>query len=332
MWREWMKSGLCSMVPTDMLGYRLLIVYPESDNALYRESREPDLLLLATLARRLVAACRERLWEVAVCSSRKLLNLTTNQLSRATTAVVDPVECAATSGDRSKFFSRLTNARKRIMVLAEAAESTRYSQQFHLPANFDAIFDIGFVPQGDKHPFADVPYHFVFNGPTEEEERAIATLSPSQERPIPWAIVGLRTPNHLNLVAELTDHKLYPGGFCFLAHPSQQGRKGKGLLSPSGLAAVLSKTNYYVWSSDDSFAYYESFRFIQGLQVGAVPCKIDGSHPCEGADIPGIFPSVRSFCARAQEEDYWSMYCSAREFYVSRGSLAEHLEKALHLV
>jgi hypothetical protein len=315
-----------------MLEYRLLIVHPESDNALYREYREPDLLLLATLARRLFAACKERLWEVAVCSSRELLNLTTNQLNRATTAVVDPIECAATSGDRSKFFSRLTSARKRIIVLAEAAESTRYSQQFHLPANFDAVFDIGFVSQGNKHPFADVPYHFVFNGPTEEEERAVASLSPSQERCIPWAVVGPRTPDHLNLVAELTDHKLYPGGFCFLPHPSQQGRKGKGLLSSSGLAAVLSKTNYYVWSSDDSFTYYESSRFIQALLAGAVPCKIDSDHSWEQSGIPGIFPSVRSFCVRAQEEDYWSMYCSAREFYASKGPLAEHLEKALRLV
>jgi hypothetical protein len=315
------------------LEHQLLIVHPESDSdsALYRKYPEPDLLLLATLARRLFAACRERLWEIAVCSSRELLNLTTDELSRATPAVVDPVECAATSGDKSKFFSKLTNARKRIIVLAEAVESTRYRQQFHLPAKFDAIFDIGFVSQEYKHQFPDVPYHFVFNGPTKEEEQTMAELSPSQERRIPWAVVGPRTPNHLNLVAELMD-KIYSGGFCFLQHPLQQGRKGTGLLSSSGLAAVLSKTNYYVWSSEDSFAYYQSFRFIQALLVGAVPCKIDGTHSWEKSDIPGIFPSVRSFCMRVQEKDYWSMYCSAKEFYMSKGPLAEHLEKALRLV
>jgi len=318
--------------PTDVLEYQLLIVHPEGDTALYQEYPEFDLLLPAMLARRLFAACRERSWEIAVCSSRELLNVNTDQLSRATPAVIDPVACAATSGNGSKFFSKLTNAHKRIVVLAEAVESTRYGRQFHLPTNFDAVFDIGFVPQGNKHPFPNVPYHFVFNGPTKEEEQTIAELSPSRERPIPWAVVGPRTPNHLNLIAELMDYELYPGGFCFLQHPSKQGKKGTGLLSPSGLAAVLSKTNYYVWSSDDSFAYYESFRFIQALQVGAVPCKIDGNHSWERADIPGIFPSVRSFCTRVQEEDHWSMYCSAREFYMSRGPLAEHLEKALRLV
>jgi hypothetical protein len=316
----------------DVLEHHLLIVHPESEGALYREYQEPDPLLLAALARRLFASCRERSWEIAVCSSRELLDMTTDQLSRATPAVVDPLECAATSGDEPVFFSKLSSARKRIMVLAEAVESTRYGQQFRLPTNFDAVFDVGFVSQRDKHLFPEVPYHFVFNGPTREEEQVLAELSPSQERCIPWAVVGPRTPNYLNLVAELMDYKLYPGGFCFLQHPSHQGRKGAGLLSYSGLSAVLSKTKYYVWSSDDSSAYYESFRFLQALLVGAVPCKIDGGHSWEGSGIPGIFPSVRSFCARMQDEDHWSMYCSSREFYMSKGLLAEHLEKALRLV
>jgi len=258
--------------------------------------------------------------------------MTGDQLSRATLAVVNPVECAATSGSEQIFFAKLTSARKRIIVLAEAAESTQYGQQFRLPADFDAIFDIGFVSQEDRHPFPDVPYHFVFNGSTKEEERVIAELSPVRKRSIPWAVVGPRTQNHLNLVAELVDDKLYPGGFCFLQHLSHQGTKGTGLLSSSGLSAVLSKTNYYVWSSDDSFAYYESFRFIQALLVGAVPCKIDSDHPWEKSDIPNVFASVRSFCARVQEEDHWSLFCSSRDFYRSRGLMAEHLEKALRLV
>jgi hypothetical protein len=315
-----------------VLEHRLLIVHPESDSAPYREYQQPDPFLPATLARRLFAACRERSWEVAVCSSGKLLNMTIDQLSRATLAVVDPVECVATSGNEQIFFDKLTNARKRIIVSAEAAESTRYGEQFRLSTDFDAVLDIGFVSQGDKHSFPDVPYHFVFNGPTGEEEQALADLSPEQERSIPWAVVGPRTSNHLNLVAELVNDKLYPGGFCFLQHLSHQGRKGTGLLSPSGLSAVLSKTNYYVWSSDDTFAYYESFRFVQALLVGAVPCKIASGHSWRESDIPNVFPSVRSFCAKVQEEDYWSMYCASREFYLSRGLMAEHLEKALRLV
>ncbi len=319
-----------------MLG-QLLIVYPAgSDHTFHQE-----------LARCLFTACKEELREVALCSSRELRNMTTEQLSTATLAVVNPVECAATSSDRSDFFSSATSsdrsdffsklslARKRIMVLAEAVVESTRGPQSRLPVNFDAIFDIGFVSRKDEHPFPDVPYHFVFNGPTKEEEQIIAELAPSQQRYIPWAVVGPQDSNHLNLLAELMDYKLHPGGLCFLEPALQQGKgKGerKGLLSSSGLAAVLSKTNYCVWGSNDSFAYYESFCFIQALLVGAVPCKIDGNRSWEESDIPGIFPSVQSFYARVQEEDHWSMYCSAREFYTSNGPLAEHLEKALRLV
>jgi hypothetical protein len=320
-----------------MLDHQLLIIYPAgSDHTSYQE-----------LARRLFTACKEELLEVALCSSRELRNMTTEQLSNATLAVVNPIECAATSSDRSDFFSSATSsdrsdffsklslARKRVMVLAEAVVESTRGPQSRLPVSFDAIFEVGFVPRKDENPLPDVPYHFVFNGPTKEEEQIIAELSPSQERYIPWAVVGPQDPYHLNLLAELMDYKLYRGGLCFLEPPLQQGKgkgKRKGLLSSSGLAAVLSKTNYCVWGSNDSCAYYESFRFIQALLVGAVPCKIDGNRSWEESDIPGIFPSVQSFYARVQEEDHWSTYCSAREFYTSKGPLAEHLEKALRLV
>ena len=315
-----------------MLERTLLIIYPESDSALYREQGGPDLLALAALARRLFAACSERWQGVAICSSRELLDISADQLSRATAAAVDLMECAATSSDEHIFFSKLTTARKRILVLAEAVESTRYEQQFRLPIYVDAVLDIGFVSQADRHPFPEVPYHFVFNGPTRVERQMIANQAPSRERRIPWAVVGARTPNHLNLVAELMDHGFHTAGFCFLQHHTQQGRKGTGLLDPSGLTAVLSKTNYFVWSSDDSLEYYESFRFIQALLAGSVPCKIDGDPSWQKSDIPGIFPSVRSFCAVVQEEGHWSMYCASRDFYTSKGLLADHLEKELRLV
>lgn len=320
-----------------MLDYQLLVIYPTGSN--HTTSQE--------LARRLFTACKERIREVALYSSRELRNMTTEQLSNATLVVVNPVECAATSSDRSDFFSSATSsdssdffsklslARKRITVLAEAVVESTHGPQPRLPVNFDAIFDVGFVPRKDEHPFPDVPYHFVFNGPTKEEEQNLAGQSPARERYIPWAVVGPQNSTHLDLLAELMGYKLYPRGLCFLEPPLQQGKgkgKRKGLLSTLGLAAILSKTNYCVWGSNDSFAYYEGFRFIQALLVGAVPCKIDGNRSWEDSDIPGIFPSVQSFYAKVQEEEHWSMYCSAREFYTSKGRLAEHLEKALRLV
>ena len=303
-----------------MSDHRLLIVHPGSDGASYQE-----------LARRLFAARKEKAQEVTLCSSRELCDMAVDRASGATLAVVDPVGCAVASGDRSGFFSRLALARKRIMVLAEAVEDARYLQQFRLPVDFDAVFDVGFISQKDKHPFPKVPYHFVFNGLTEREERVVAELSPSRERHIPWALVGHQTPENLDLVMDLMHYERYSGGFVFLEPPRRAGRRGRPLGS-SGLAAVLSKTSFYVWAADHSSAYYESARFVQALPAGTVPCKIDGGHAWEGSGIPNVFPSVRSFCEKVQEEDFWSMYRPAREFCVSRGPLAGHLEEALRLV
>jgi hypothetical protein len=280
----------------------------------------------------LFTALEEESWKVTLRSSYELCETIMDGSSDAILAVVDPVGCAAASRDRSEFFAKLTAASRRIAISAEAVEDTRYVQQLRLPVDFDAVFDVGFVSQRDKHPNSNVPYYFVFNGPTRQEEQIIAELPPSQERPIPWAVVGHQNPEHLRLVAGLIDYKLYPGGFVFL-QPLSQMRKGRAPLNSSELSAVLSNTNYYLWSSQHSSTYYESFHFVEALLAGAVPCKIDGVHFWENSEIPGIFPSVQSFCEKVREEGSWpSMYCLARNFYMSKGSLAEHLEEALRLV
>jgi hypothetical protein len=96
---------------------------------------------------------------------------------------------------------------------------------------------------------------------------------------------------------------------------------------------VLSKSSYYVWSSAHDLAYYESFRFIVAVRSGAVPCKIAHDGISQGlSDIPGVFPSVAALCLAVQEEGASSLYRLARDFYLSKGSLATHLEEALKRV
>lgn len=299
---------------------QIVIVHPGNNGESYRE-----------LARRLFTALEGGSWETTLFSSRELCETTMGRPGDMILAVVDPVGCAAASGDRSEFFAKLNSADRRIAISAEAVEDARYNQQFWLPVGFDAIFDIGFVSQRDEHPVSGVPYHFVFNGPTKQEEQIIAELPLSQERSIPWAVVGRQSPEHLNLVTELVDYKLYPGGFVFLPR-SPRIRKGQAPFSTSELALILSKTKHYVWGSHYSSGYYESFRFVEALLAGAVPCKIVSGHSWQEFDIPGIFPSIQSFCEKTQEEGAWSsMYCLAKEFYISKGPLAGHLERALHL-
>jgi hypothetical protein len=298
-------------------GNQLLIVYPDNGNVFYFD-----------LAQRLLSACLENSREAAVYSASVICEMAPKQLREATLAILNPYECTLTS-NRSRFVSNLKCAHKRLIVLPAAAETVWHTQQFELPIDFEALIDVGFVSQKEKHQIPEVPYHFLFFGPTREEEWAIAALTPSK-RPIPWALVGHRTTERIKLARQLIEN-LDPGGFVFLPN-FRLVRKGEGMLSSSGLATVLSRTEYYVWISQHSFPYYESFRFREALLAGAVPCKIDSEHYNKYTGIPGTFASVESFCSAARNEDYWSMFCSARNFYLSRGSLAWHLEKVLQVV
>jgi len=138
------------------------------------------------------------------------------------------------------------------------------------------------------------------------------------------------------------------GGFVYLpGKPNQsapvgatrQPRLGKHeKIGASGLAAVLRQTNYYVWTSAHDFAHYESMRFVAALGAGAIPCKIASGEISQGlysqglSHVPGVFPSPQSFCAAAHREGAQALYQRARDFYLSKGLLATHLEKALERV
>jgi len=294
------------------------------------------------LAWRLLIACKDDAQQrVEVRTSRELCGLAEEELEDATLLVVSPFECVGTSGDRPAFVSAFASARKRVLASVEPVGSSWYERQFMYPLRFDAVFDVGFVSREDKHHLSEVAYHFVFNGPTKDEERTISELSPARERPIRWAMVGYPTAQRLDLAARLTE-ELDSGGFVFMpgkpSLPNPDGPLQRPLarhekISPSGLAAVLGKSSYYVWTSSHDFAHYESFRFVAALRSGAVPCKIaDGDTSQDHSQIPGIFSSVESFCSAVQEEGAPSLYRLARDFYVSKGLLATHLKEALGLV
>ncbi len=153
---------------------------------------------------------------------------------------------------------------------------------------------------------------------------------------------GVSNGCRLDLATRLTE-EFDPGGFVFMpgkpskfASDRSNGPRGLGRydkISPSGLAAILARTSYYVWTSAHDFAHYASLRFVAAIRAGAVPCTVaDVESLQKNLQLPGIFSSVRSFRVVAQEEGAPSMYRLARDFYLSRGSLSTHLEKALALV
>ena len=268
-------------------------------------------------------ACVEGSREVVLCAAAELESMDTEQLEDSTVALVNPSECTLGLGNVKEFLSRISVARKRVMVLAEAIENRWFKVQFRLPIRYDAVIDVGFLSQKDKLPDSDLPYRFLFNGPTQEEKRKIERTEPSR-RTIPWAFVGHRRDDRFALAAELVE-RLDPGGFLFLPNPGTGVVRTNGKIGPSGLEAVLSRTKYYVWTSHHTFMYYESFRFIEALLAGAAPCKIAYPAEWKKIGIPGIFPSAEAFCKVARSEDYASMLGAAKDYYLSRGLLADHL-------
>lgn len=297
----------------------LLIVYPQAGNAFYE-----------VLARRLATTCEENSRSAMLCSASAVCEMSGYALSHRTVAVVAPAQCYVSLPSRDSFSQRLSKARKRLMVLAESVETEWFENQFRVPLRFDALIDVGFVPQDYKLSDFDLPYLFLFNGPTREERQMIEQVS-SSARMIPWTLVGHDRGNRVEFAHELL-HRFDPKGFVFLP-PSGVGiRKENGMIDPDGLHALLCKTRYYVWRSLHDFDYYESFRFREAILAGAAPCKIDSRTGWVNSGIPGIFPSVEAFVEYANDEGFEALVNSAKDFYFSRGLLADHLEEVLESV
>ncbi len=283
------------------------------------------------LASRLSKGFEDASHGVAIYSSPELRALDTEVLGGATLLVASPGRCIETSGDETEFLSKVAGANKRILASVGPVDSPAYKRRLEKGIDFDAVFDIGFASQSDDHTeVSDVPYHFVFNGPIRDEEPVAEEPANQADRTIPWVLMGPKSDGNKNVLAELFEHEVDPGGFCLL-----QGRArimAEPLLGSEGLPAVLAKARYYLWGADRDAGYYESFRFIAPLLAGTVPCKIDPDLASEGLDIPGVYPSVSAFRAEAEAEGYLALYRRARNFYVARGRLAEHLSGAFALV
>jgi hypothetical protein len=285
------------------------------------------------LASRLLKGFSNTSHGVAMYSSPEVCAMSGEDLSGTTLLVVSPGQCIEASGDVPAFLSKVTSAKKRILASVGPVDSDWYTRRLRKGITFDAVLDLGFAPQGERHSeVSSVPYYFVFNGPTRDEEPLAKEPAQAGERSIPWVLVGPKNDKNRHLLAELFEHGVDPGGFCLLhARLKNMGAPGPMLGGPQ-FSAVLSKTRYYLWGADRDVPYYESFRFIEPLLAGAVPCKIDPDLASEGPDIPGVYPSVGAFLTEVRHMGYRAMYRRARNFYVSRGRLADHLSEVLRLV
>ena len=285
------------------------------------------------LVSRLSKGVEDALLALAVISPSGLCALAPEELRNTALLVASPNKCIETSGDEEAFLSQVACARRRILVTVAPAGNPGYRGRLRSGIEFDAVFDVGFVSQRERHDeVSDVPYHFVFNGLINDEEPVPEEPSHPEGRTIPWVLTGPRSDSNKNLLAQLFEHEIDRSGLCLLQSRTRS-RAGVELLPGSlGLLAVLSKARYYLWSADRDVPYYESFRFSEPLLAGTVPCKLDPDLASENLDIPGLYASVAAFQAAVREEGYLAMYRRARDFYVSRGRLADHLSGALNLV
>jgi SAM-dependent methyltransferase len=288
----------------------LVIVFPARGNAFYIE-----------LALRMFSAAR-RLREDVACLSSDTLADRTPGLSHGIAAIVCPSECAL-SGQRS--VRRLREFDARLAIVAESVGTQWYRGHFDLGLTYEALIDVGFVSQEAQHPFPSVPYRFLFNAPTPEEHVSISFRERSA-RPIPWAVIGHYTQERLHLVSELLG-RVGAQGFVFLP-PLRPVRQDQARLSPPTVRSLLSRTRYYVWCAHHQFPYFESFRFLDGLLAGAVPCKLDAGEFVSSA-IPGVYSSLEALCDQLTSGNPWSAYEEARSFYLSKGSLPDRVQAVL---
>lgn len=285
------------------------------------------------LTSRLSRGFRDASHSVAVYSSPEVRALAPEDLSNTTLVVASPKQCIEASGDEPVFLSKVARARKRILASVGPVHSPGYLARLRRGIYFDALFDLGFASQKDSHSeVSDLPYHFVFNGLTREEEPLAKEPSNQAERTIPWVLVGPRSDRNRDLLGALLEHQIDPGGFCLLQARMKNTTQPESVLGGAQLSAILSKARYYLWGAERDGMYYESFRFIVPLLAGTVPCKIDPALTAAGFDVPGVYASVSDFDTEERDIGYSGMYRRARDFYVSRGRLGDHLSGALRLV
>src|SRR5215212_204648 len=123
------------------------------------------------LASRLSKGFEDASHSIGTYSSPELCALDVEDLSGTTLLVVSPGQCIETSGDEQVFLSKVVRARRRILASIGPVDNSGYRGRLKKGIHFDAVFDLGFASQGDRHSdVSEVPYHFVFNGPTREEE------------------------------------------------------------------------------------------------------------------------------------------------------------------
>ncbi|MGQ9897971.1 MAG: hypothetical protein ACUVR8_10515 [Acidobacteriota bacterium] len=195
--------------------------------------------------------------------------------------------------------ARVAHTPRRTLLSAECVGTTWFELQFAERIDWTGFIDVGWFGYPLPEPHSTLPYHVLGTVATRAEQahfqRLYATLDQlpahGQHRPLPWAFVGMRTPERIAFTQELVHWQ--PNGFLLLAEPGPV-RSGGGRLTGDGLERVLLQTRLYIWCAQHPFPYFETFRVHDALRCGALPIKIDPTHAANFATVPCVFPSLNA--------------------------------------
>jgi hypothetical protein len=207
--------------------------------------------------------------------------------------LAQPYEIAFGTGNVPWALGQLKALRRRCKVTAAVCLEALRSKWFApfrescQEIGVDALLDLGFSNQCEETP-ADLgpKYYFILNGLTTSEWRAVRTAHGlPAERPIPWAFVGIRTPDRAALIGHLV-RRLGSGGFVYMPEADVIGARGSPHLNEKQFDAVLRQTRYQIWCSQQPLQFYmESERFRMSLLAGCVPVKVVSAPP-QRFDVP----------------------------------------------
>ncbi len=291
---------------------RLSIVYPTLGNVFYHQ-----------LARRLYDAASQLGVDTKLIGSSTLDLVESSWRSSVPAFIVSPNECFLSGSEK---MSVLDDAPYRAAVLADCVGTPWYRKTFSLDTHFDLVVDVGYLDQSSLRPFQAVPYRLLLNAPLPKEAEAIRAAEPGS-RYINWALIGHVTPDRLVLAEELSS-SLGAGGFLFLPQ-LRPVRPSEGMLSPAVLQRVMEGVNLYVWCSHHTLPYYESFRFLDAVICGAVPCKIDSGTSVDLQDLPNVYDSVENLALAVEANSPKGLFEISREYALSNGVLTDRLAELL---
>lgn len=242
-----------------------------------------------------------------------------------TILVVSPAECAASVACARTFAAAVHGFRRRVLLNYDSIHSSWFARHLALREGlFTDVFDIGVAAQaGARH--LGLPYRWI---PEAAWLRPGGGAGRAWEpgRPLPWAVIGHAAGYRAALVSALVRAGM-PGGFAYLP-PLKPYGTGAGL-DEARLAAILERTDLYIWNSAHTHPYHEGLRAIQAVAAGAAPAKIDPFHAGRFAHVPWVYPSLSALLAALDRAGPGGLHREARAFLDRFPPLCDSLVDAL---